>query len=139
MKQAGILALIGMLSGIVLAIFLKAIEILTGNTVYYLLFHVDYVPVLRSLRPVSAVELCFHFGTCIISVIVLYYLLKQWKLEKSALAYLLVIGLGSGCLFFLTELSEHTPPVTDIVAWSAWVAGHALFSLTAGILIKKWL
>ncbi len=130
---------IGVIAGIVLAVFLKIIEWLTGSTVYYLLFHVDYVPLLRSLSPVSIVEVCFHFGTCMLSVLVLYAIFRLFHLEKSIAAYTILILLGSSLLYFLTMFSAHTPAVNDWAAWSYWVIGHGLFGVVVGVLIRRWL
>lgn len=130
---------IGVIAGVVLALFLKIIEWLTGSTVYYLLFHVDYVPLLKSLSPVLLVEVGFHFGTCILSVFVLYAILHLIHLEKSITAFTVPILLGSGVLYFLTAFSVHTPAVNDWAAWIYWVIGHGLFGVTAGWLIQRWM
>lgn len=138
MKRLGTLAAIGMISGIVLALFLKIIELITANQVYYLLFDTSYIPILNELYPIWLIEVTFHFTTCVISIIALYYLLRYIQLEKSIITYVFVIGIGSGLLYFLTLLSEKTPHITDIATWIYWIVGHALFSLTAGYLIRKW-
>lgn len=138
LKKASIFICIGMISGVVLALFLKIVEITTGNIVYYLLFDVSYVPLLNQWKPVWLIELLFHFGTCIISIALLYKLLTFIQMERDLRVYTLVIGAGSAALYFLTYFSDKTPAVTDYYAWFYWIVGHVLFSLTAGIFIK-WL
>lgn len=139
MRSATTFISIGMISGIILALFLKIIELTTGNIVYHLLFDVSYIPILNTWKPVWLIEVLFHFGTCIVSITMLYYVLTFFHLEKSMPVYIIVIGVGSSILYFLTELSNKTPSVTDIGAWIYWVIGHLLFSLTACALIKVWL
>ncbi len=138
MKEIGKLMGIGMVSGTVLALFLKLIQFLTGNKAYRLLFDVSYIPFLKNLKPVWLARGIFHFGTCIGSIIVLYELLSPFKWQKNMSSYLLIIGVGSTALFFLTLLAEDTPAITDFYAWTYWVLGHLLFSWTTVILIQKY-
>src|SRR5699024_575800 len=133
------LSLIGIIAGIVLAAFLKMIQLLTGNKAYVLLFEVDYVPILQHLYPVSVVQFAFHFGTCILSVIVLYFFLRFFHLEKTVVAYVAFIMIGSSILYLLTMLSPKTPDVTDMFALGYWVIGHGIFSFVTGVLVKKWM
>src|SRR5699024_12464082 len=119
-----------MISGIILALFLKIIELTTDNVVYQLLFDVSYIPILNTWKPVWLIVVLFHFGTCIVSITMIYYVLTFFHLEKSMPVNIIVIGVGSSILYFLTELSNKTPSVTDIGAWIYWVIGHLLFSLT---------
>lgn len=139
MKQVFTLSLIGILAGIMLALFLKIIQILTGNQAYDLLFQVDYIPLLKSLHPVVITEVVFHFGTCILSVVFLYYILRFFRWEKKISSYTIVILIGSSLLFFLTMLSSHTPEITDLFAWGYWVIGHGIFSIIVGLLVKRWI
>src|SRR5699024_11446686 len=62
---------IGMISGIILALFLKIIELTTGNIVYHLLFDDSYIPILNTWKPVWLIEVLFHFGTCLVSITML--------------------------------------------------------------------
>lgn len=138
-KKVVKLFIIGTISGIVLALFLKLIKIWTGDRAYDLLFDVSYIPLLKKMRPVWPAELLFHFGTCILSFGILYILLAYRQMEKNLIAYIVIIAAGSAALFYLTIFSGNTPAVTDGAAWFYWVTGHFLFSLTGGLLIKKWI
>src|SRR5699024_11011729 len=89
-------------------------------------------------KPVWLIEVLFHFGTCIVSITMLYYVLTLFHLEKSMPVYIIVIGVGSSILYFLTELSNKTLSVTDLCALICWVISHLLFRLTACTLIKVW-
>src|SRR5699024_12776291 len=86
---------IGMISGIILALFLKIIELTTGNIVYHLLFDVSYIQILNTWKPVWLIEVLFHFGTCIVIITMLYYVLTFFYLEKSMQVYIIVIGVCS--------------------------------------------
>src|SRR5690625_770295 len=138
MKRAITWILIGLISGVVLALFIKIPQLLWGTKAYNLLFEVSYIPGLNQLRPIWLIQGFFHFGTCIFSIAILYHILAQFKKETHLLSYIIVIGIGSTLLYFLTLLSENTPPINDYVAWFFWTLGHVLFSLTGWYLIRKW-
>src|SRR5699024_12260389 len=96
-----------------------------------MLFDVSYIPILNTWKPVWLIEVLFHFGTCIVSITMLYYVLTFFHLEKSMPVNIIVIGVGSSILYFLTELSNKTTSVTDIDSWIYCVFSLLLFSLTA--------
>lgn len=139
MKQLLKLTTIGFIGGIVLILVLRIVLSLTGNPAYYLLFNFDYIPVLNKLRPIWLFGNIFHFLTCIISVIALYYILKPRGWHKLIFPYIVVYTVGGGGLFFLTALSEQPPAANDVMAWIYWTFDHAIFGYVAGALIKRWL
>ena len=139
MKQIIKLTAIGVAAGVVLMAFLKIIQIISGNEAYILLFNFDYVPVIQNLRPVWLFGYLFHFVTCIVSVIVLFYILKKVGWQKRIIPYVLVYTIGGGGLFFLTALSEQPPAANDGIAWIYWTLGHAVFGYVVGAMIKKWI
>ena len=138
MKKAGLWIIIGLISGIILALFLKIPQLLWGIKAYNLLFEVGYIPFLNQLQPVWLIQGFFHFATCIFSLAILYYLLTYYNKETHLLSYIIIIGVGSTSLYFLTLLAENTPPITDYIAWLFWTLGHILFSITGWYLIQKW-
>lgn len=133
------LGIIGFISGIILMIILKMVMLITGNPAYILLFNFDYIPVIQDFRPTWLFGYLFHFVTCIVSVIALYYILKIWHLEKRIIYYILVYSIGGGGLFFLTSLSPQLPESDDWIAWIYWTLAHAIFGISVGGLIKKWI
>lgn len=139
MKQVLKLTLVGIIGGIVLMIMLKIVLVFTGNTAYILLFNFDYVPILNELRPVWLFGYVFHFVTCMVSVIVLFYILKTQRWEMKLLPYIAVYTIGGGALFFLTSLSPQPPAANDVMAWIYWTLAHAIFGYVVGILVKKWM
>lgn len=139
MKQLLKLTTIGLIGGIVLILVLRLVLSLTGNPAYYLLFNFDYIPFLNKLRPIWLFGNIFHFLTCIISVIALYYILKPKGWHKIILPYIVVYTIGGGGLFFLTALSEQPPAANDVMAWIYWTFDHAIFGYVVGVLIRRWL
>lgn len=138
MKRPTLWIVIGLISGVVLALFLKIPQLLWDIKAYNLLFEVGYIPWLSQMRPIWLIQGVFHFATCIFSLSILYYVLAFFKKETHLLSYIIIIGVGSTLLYFLTLLSENTPPINDYAAWLFWILGHVLFSLTGWYLIRKW-
>lgn len=139
MKRIALWMLIGSISGIVLALFMKVPQLIWGDKAYNLLFDVSYVPILKEINPVWLARGIFHFTTCILSLSILYRILCLFNRERSLTFYAVVIGVGSSILFFLTLLAENTPAITDYEAWAFWTIGHILFSWTGWYLIQKWI
>lgn len=139
MNQGLKLTSIGIFGGVVLILVLKMALVFTGNTAYILLFNFDYVPILNGLRPVWLFGYVFHFVTCIVSVIALYYILKPRGWELKLLPYIVVYTIGGGALFFLTSLSPKPPAANDAMAWMYWTFAHAVFGYVVGNLVKKWM
>lgn len=139
MKQIWQLILIGLVSGTVLAAFLIGVYLLTSNEAYYLLFNVDYIPILKDLQPKIVIEITFHYLFCVISVVGLYFILSLINRERRLLYYVAVYALGSATLFFLTGLSTHTPACTDGAAWIYWSIGHVIYGFFVGFLIEYWI
>lgn len=139
MKHVLKLTTIGLFSGIILILILKIVMIFTGNTAYVLLFNFDYIPLVKDLTPVWLFGYVFHFLTCIVSVIALYYILKTWNWQRNIFPYILVYTMGGGVLFFLTSFSEQPPAANDVMAWIYWTFAHAVFGYVVGASIKKWI
>lgn len=136
MRTLSNLFTISFIAGIILLLFLKMIMLTTGNPAYVLLVNFDYVPVIQDLKPVWLMGYIFHFITCIVSVIVLYYVLKFYKKENNLWIYVVCYTLGGGALFFLTSLSPQPPAADDFFAWFFWTLAHFIFGLVVGALIR---
>ncbi|AIF43080.1 hypothetical protein [Virgibacillus sp. SK37] len=137
MKQIARLMATGIIAGVILALSLKIIQITTGNPAYILLFNMDYIPALKQWDNVPGAGMLFHFITCVVSVIALFYILKILKWERIASLYVAVYTIGGGILFFLSALTETPPAYTNIAAWLYWTIGHAIFGVVVGLLIKS--
>lgn len=139
MKKLLKLILVGVLAGIILANILVILHILMNNPAYILLFNVDYIPILKNLRPESIIGVIFHFSFCIVSVVGLFYLLKIIHRERQTLLYVVVYAGGSSILYFLTIFSGKPPFATDITAWMYWTLAHAIYGLVVGEFVKRWI
>lgn len=138
MKHLLKLIAIGFIAGSVLSLVLKIVMLLSGNTAYVLLFNFDYIPVVKDLKPIWLFGYIFHYLTCVVSVIALFYILKSWTLQKTIWPYILVYCVGGGALFFLTALSDQPPAANDFMAWMYWTLAHAVFGYVVGLMVRKW-
>lgn len=136
MKNFYKLTLAGIIAGVVLAAFLKVIQLLTGNPASILLYNMDYIPFLKKWNDIIGAGLLFHFITCIVSVVFLFYLLKPFALERKVFPYVVTYTVGGSILFFLSALTETPPAYNDMTAWLYWTAGHALFGIIVGLLVR---
>lgn len=139
LKQILKLSFIGIIAGLILMLVLGLLKFFTGSHAYDLLFNFDYIPGLNELKPVWLIGYLFHFLFCVFSVIGLYYILKNWNLEKKDAPYILVYTIGSGALFFLTALSDQPPAYNDIAAWVFWTFAHAIYGDAVAFMVRKWL
>ncbi len=133
------LTAIGIFAGFVLILVLKIVMFATGNMAYVLLFNFEYIPVVNELEPVWLFGYVFHYLTCIISAIALFYILQIWNFQKIICPYIAVYTIGGGVLFFLTSLSNQPPDVNDVMAWIYWTVAHGIFGYVVGAFVKKWL
>lgn len=133
------LSVIGILAGVALAGMMHIIYLLTDNQAYLLLYNVDYIPGLRHFQQSPIFGFIFHFLFCIISVIVLFFLLQKLTLEFYLSPYLIVYTGGAAALYFLSALTEKPPAPTDFNAWFYWSISHVVYSLIVGLLIKFWI
>lgn len=136
MRQLFKLIMIGFISGLLLMLVLKIVLELTGNTAYILLFNFDYIPIIRDLKPVWFFGQLFHYLTCIVSVISLFYILRIKNLQFSTPYYVIVYTIGGCGLFFLTALSDQPPAADDRLAWLYWTIAHGIFGYSVAFLIQ---
>lgn len=139
MKQLLKLIYLGLFAGIVLAGILILLHTWTNNPAYILLFNVDYIPVLKNLKPNSVIGVIFHFVFCIISVVGLFYLLKMIDRKRQASLYIYIYTFGSAILYFLTFFSVKPPFVTDLLSWFYWTLAHTIYGFIVGLTIKNWI
>lgn len=74
---------IGLIAGTVLAESLRLIYTLTKINAYNLLFNFDYIPVIGVYSNTNSwTGMTFHYFTCVGSVVVSYYFLKNLNLKR---------------------------------------------------------
>lgn len=138
MKKLSKLTLIGLIAGTALAASLIIVYWMTGNMAFYLLFNVDYIPILKEMRPTIVIEIAFHYLFCIVSVILLYYVLAFFRLEHRVMIYVIVYTGGSAILYYLTLFTNYEPHSTDVLAWLYWTGAHTIYSVIVGMFIRRW-
>src|SRR5699024_5122785 len=107
------LSIITLISGSILALTLKAVQIFFQVDAYILLFNMDYIPVLRNWEHIVGSGYLFHYAFCFVSIIGLYLLASLFRLEKNRWLYIFVYTSGSALLYFLTALTNQPPDVSS--------------------------
>ncbi|NUU78693.1 hypothetical protein [Paenibacillus xylanilyticus] len=128
-------SLTGVISGLFLGFFLKAIQAYTGEKVYTLLLNVDFVPWLPPTLP-EWIEFTLHLGVSIIIGIFYFCWIQR---SGHPLLRGILIGAVSSLLYIpLSQLSSRVPGLLDFRAISLWVMGHLLFGILLGVCGRIW-
>ncbi|MCK6074790.1 hypothetical protein [Paenibacillus silvae] len=120
----------GLISGVSLGFFLKAVQALTGEKVYTLLLNIDFVPGLPAHLP-EWLEFSLHLGMSV--VIGIFYI---WWINRSGhpLSRGICLGAVSSLLYIpLAPLSTRVPDLNDVGAVLYWTAGHIVFGAVLGL------
>ncbi|MEK3884753.1 hypothetical protein [Paenibacillus sp. PL2-23] len=141
MRQSKLLTSIiaGMASGIVLGLFLKAIEELTMLRVYTLLLNVDYIPILKELQLHESVEFLLHLVISLIlgSLVGSYASAKHWTRRQILLASCAISVAIALLLYPTTLLSDRTPELMNGEAFFYWLVGHLIYGGALGWFLRK--
>ncbi|WP_213809795.1 hypothetical protein [Jeotgalicoccus sp. WY2] len=133
------LIIIGFVAGAILAAVGKIIRITTGNKAEILLYNMDYMPVIKRWSDKWITGIIFHYTTCIVSAVVLFYMLIPFSWELNIWPYVLVYTAGSAALYFLSLLTDKPPASDSFSSWFYWTFSHAIFGFAVGFLIKLWI
>ena len=133
------LMIIGFVAGAILAAVGKFIRITTGNKAEILLYNMDYMPVIKRWSDKWITGIIFHYTTCIVSAVVLFYMLIPFGWELNIWPYVLVYTAGSAALYFLSLLTDKPPASDSFSSWFYWTFSHAIFGFAVGFLIKLWI
>lgn len=134
-----LLIVIGAISGVILGLVMKIVRLVTGNEGEILLYNMDYIPILKRWAHKNITGLTFHYMTCIVSAVILYYMLLPFGFERDIWPYIFVYTVGGGALFFLSMLTPTPPSHKDVAAWINWTVSHAIFGVSVGLLIYLWI
>lgn len=130
--------LIGLTSGVILGLFLKLSQQVTGHRVYTLLLNIDFI---YSKPLPEFIEFLLHLLISVIIGIVFASIcgLKELVEYKDRFMLSLVLTAPTFFLYFpLTILAiKNTPSVTDSSSIILWVLGHLLYALILPIRFKK--
>ena len=124
----------GLISGIVLGLFLKLIQSITRLKVYTLLLNVDYIPILKDLKLSEVVEFGLHMVISIgLAIVLNFYIIKKGLGKVAIHRFVIRVSLIGGLLLYPTTfLSERTPPITSGYAFLFWMAGHWIYGFVLG-------
>ncbi|MGD6841869.1 hypothetical protein ACQCVH_05040 [Bacillus infantis] len=119
-------------AGILLGLFLKAAETLTGMKVYVLLLNIDFIPVLGDYRWSEASEFSFHLLFSLLLSFGLMLILEKGTGPTLPRCFIwsFAITLPALLLYFPLSLLavRQVPPPGDMMAFTVWTAGHLLYS-----------
>ncbi|MDR0137206.1 hypothetical protein RFW18_05560 [Metabacillus idriensis] len=135
-------ALIGLISGIVLGLFLKFAERVSGEKVYVLLLNIDFI--YKEPLP-ELFEFALHLTVAVIIGVLYVFTLTFFTITSQLNRWLtaFALTLPAVLLYFpLTILAvRETPAIDDFGALAWWTAGHILFAAamaaSAHIMHKK--
>ena len=129
------LVIVGTLGALVLGGFLKISEQITGKAVYVLLLNVDYFPIIKNWHMNEPVEFLLHVFVSIILVMILYWIIGVAGVSVKVYPYVVLSIVTGFLLYFSTMLSDRTPTLDDVVAFSYWMIGHIIYGVVIGSLI----
>ncbi|MBD8839950.1 hypothetical protein IFU39_19230 [Paenibacillus sp. CFBP 13594] len=122
--------LTGMVSGVVLGLFLKIIQLYTGEKVYTLLLNIDFVPGLPPTLP-EIIEFSLHL---VVSVVIGILYVWWVRLTGRPMFKGILLGAASSLLYIpLSQLSSRVPDLYDVSAILYWIVGHLLFGIMLGL------
>lgn len=133
-RLLGLGTLYGVITGVVLGLFLKVAEQITTKKVYTLLLNIDFIPSIPQPLP-EWIEFALHLIVAVVLAIVYVWLVSRFAIIRG---HYFVVGLSVGIMtipafFPLTALSDRTPATDDWVAFGWWTAGHLLYGALLGL------
>nr|WP_082892181.1 hypothetical protein [Sutcliffiella horikoshii] len=133
-------AFTGLISGILMGLFIKALEFLSGKKIYVLLLNIDFIPGFQKASFSELTEFSFHLIIAAVIGIMFAFLMEHFGFVRKRKQYLVAIGitLPTVLLYFpLTILAiKETPDPTDVIAIGLWSIGHITFALFLPIFYK---
>lgn len=132
----------GLIAGLVLNYMFKFVELVTEVKIYTLLLNVDYIPIVNRYTFPEVIEIAFHLIVSIVLSLCFYLLISYMKItaERKVIELCIVVCVVIGIVLFpTTALSDRTPSVTSLSAFSIWVMGHALYGFLLGVLQARWI
>lgn len=132
MKKIWSWTLVSVLAGIVLGVYLKAVQFVTGIKVYLLLLNIDYIPVLNRLNFWEMGEFILHLAASIIIGNVLQWGITKWRLVRKQ-QFLIIISASlivAIAYYPVIILFEQTLGLLSIIAFTWWISGHLLYGFS---------
>ena len=130
----------GIIAGLALTLFFKAIQFMTDYKVYTLLLNIDYIPFFNKFQFPELVEVAFHLIVSIVLSITLVIIIQWFQTMSTARIIVLCVFISFiiGALYFPTTLlSDRTPSITSLSSLIYWMIGHILYGFSLGILLSN--
>ncbi|AYC29118.1 hypothetical protein [Paenisporosarcina cavernae] len=132
--------LTGLLSGTILGLGLKMVEVTTNLNVYTLLLNVDFIPIIGSVQWNEVIEFAFHLIIAVVIGIVYMYLRGRLELERFRSLLLVAVVLGFPTIFLYFPLSflaiKDVPSWDDYAAFFWWSLIHILYIFSLPVLTR---
>ncbi|MCG1020494.1 hypothetical protein [Sutcliffiella horikoshii] len=133
-------AFTGLISGILMGLFIKVLEIVSGKKIYVLLLNLDFIPGFKNASFSELTEFTFHLLVAIPIGILFAFLVKRFHLDDKRKQYLVAIGITLPTVFLYFPLTilaiKETPAPFDGIAIFLWSMGHIAFALFLPIFYK---
>lgn len=126
----------GFVGGVLLGLFFKWIEQSTGSKVYTLLLNIDFVPGVKD-KLAEPIEFGIHLVVSLL-IGVTYFLWMAYGAKFIPIPKMWFNPIPAGLLYGilpiglfvpLTLISERTPDITDMTAFTWWMIGHVGYGL----------
>lgn len=133
-------SIIGIVAGLLLALFFKVMETTSGHKVYTLLLNIDYIPVLNTVQFPEIVEVGFHIIISIGVCLFLFFFIRFKKITQSKriIRFCVFVNVLIAILYYPTTLlSERTPAFKNLWALVFWIIGHIGYGWGVGVLLTK--
>ena len=127
---------IGSISGIILGLFLKLVEVVTSIKVYTLLLNVDFMPLLGRIIWPEWIEFLFHLViSVIIGIILIVVFSKTNPSIKGRFIFSFYLTVPTIFLYFpLTIIAlKEVPEPTNLIAFTWWVIGHLIYFVSISV------
>lgn len=126
-------ALSGILSGLIMGIFMKGLEAVTSKKIYLLLLNVDFIPYLGKQHFSETVEFSFHLLISSAIGIIFGWMIHKFCIRRKRKQFVLSLFLTLPTVFLyfpLTMLAiKETPAISDLISLSLWTIGHLSFAV----------
>ena len=139
MQQIGRWTVVSVLAGLVLGLFLKAVQFMTDIKVYTLLLNIDYMPVLSRWELGELGEFTLHLLVGIVIGNVLQWFIQYKELRQSYQFFVIIIAslVVAVTYYPVTILSDQTPELGSLSAFLWWMLGHLLYGMALYYFYKK--
>lgn len=133
-------ALDGIIAGLILTLFFKVIQFMTGYKVYTLLLNIDYLPILKEFEFPEVIEVVFHLIVSTVLAIVLVLIIHRLQTISTIriISFCIIICFIIGAFYFpTTTLSDRTPSINSLPSLLYWIVGHVLYGSILGVLLSN--